>query len=199
MNELSGKVDVGFSGYWGKYYDAGKAATSGSSSWYDSNNNGLVDSSEVTTKAPTAAVPPTEKDKTRFGIDAQYYLDVLPMGGTAIKGELFIAKDFNKNTKDSTADERGWYLWVSQTIGKKFGAGVRYDYWDPETDNNYKTATSDDATGTLSLAAHYFWDAHVRITAAFDAPRLLKENSKFSKSDSDKDDNRFTLQFQYTL
>lgn len=195
-----GKLDFGLSGYWGKTSFAGTSAVAakpGVSTWYDANGNNTIDAGEVTTTAPVAAkaaVPGFEKDKIRYGIDAQYYLDFLPLGGTGIRAEMFFAKDYNKSvTPDSLARETGWYLWVSQNLGKKFGAAVRYDYWDPNKD------AINDATGTLSLAMHYFWDNNVRITAAYDMPRTLKGKSTFSAVDNDLKDNRFTLQFQFMI
>ncbi|MCJ7577207.1 MAG: OprO/OprP family phosphate-selective porin [candidate division Zixibacteria bacterium] len=188
-----GMVDVGVSGYWGKAYIPGSAAVPGVTTWYDKNGNGVIDPDEIKTTAPKAAVPAVEKDKRRYGADAQVYLDVLPIGGTGIRGELYLAKDYNKTANDSLADEMGWYLWLSQNIYTKFGAAARYDYWDPNTDSNAKN----DATGTLSLAFHYFWDSYVRITTAYDIPHQLKESSIFSKYSGDKKDNRFTLQFQF--
>ena len=188
-----GMVDFGVSGYWGKTYIPGSAAVSGVTTWYDKDGDKMIDTNEVKTTAPKAAVPAVEKDKIRYGADAQVYLDFLPLGGTGIRGELYSAKDYNKTAKDSLAKEMGWYLWLSQNIYTKFGAAVRYDYWDPNTDSNVKN----DATGTLSLALHYFWDSNVRITAAYDIPHKLKENSIFSKYSGDIKDNRFTLQFQF--
>ena len=181
-----GAVDFGLSGYWGKTYFPGSAAVSGVTIWYDANVNGIIDAGEIKTSAPRAAVPAVEKDKIRYGADAQVYLDFLPLGGTGIRGEYYQAKDNDK-------DERGWYFWVSQNIFTRFGAAARYDYWDPNTDSNVKN----DATGTLSLALHYFWDSYVRITAAYDIPHQLKENSLFTKYSGDRKDNRFTLQFQF--
>ena len=186
-------LDMGVSGYWGKTYIPGSTAVSGVTTWYDKNGNGVIDPDEIKTTASKAAVPAVEKDKRRYGADAQVYLDVLPIGGTGIRGELYLAKDYNKSAQDSLADERGWYLWLSQNIYTKFGAAARYDYWDPNTDESAKN----DATGTLSLVLHYFWDSYVRITAAYDMPHQLKENSIFSKYSGDKKDNRFTLQFQF--
>jgi len=188
-----GMVDFGVSGYWGKTYIPGSAAVSGSTTWYDADKDSVMDKNEIKTTSPKAAVPVVEKDKIRYGADAQVYLDILPIGGTGIRGEFYQAKDYNKSAKDSLANERGWYLWLSQNIYTKFGAAARYDYWDPNTDSNFKN----DATGTLSLAFHYFWDSYVRITAAFDIPHRLKDNSVFSKYSGDVKDNRFTLQFQF--
>jgi hypothetical protein len=193
-----GMIDVGASGYWGHSYVnsvAGTAAVPGTSVWYDANGNNQIDPGEVTTTAPKAAVPAipgSTWDKDRYGLDAQAYLDFLPIGATGLRGEFYQARDYNKDIK-KVAHEQGWYFWLSQNIGRKFGASARYDYWSPNTH------AADNATGTLSLAANYFYDGSVRITAAYDIPRTLKGQSMFSKSDKDRRDNRFTLQFQYTI
>jgi hypothetical protein len=188
-----GKFDLGLSGYWGKTYTPSVAAVAGSSSWYDANGNKQVDTNEVTTTAPKQAVAGFERDKDRYGIDGQAYLDFLPIGGTGLRGEYFKARDYNKDAK-AVVHEQGWYLWLSQNIGKKLGAAVRYDFWDPNTRSN-----QNDATGTWSFAAHYFYDHNVRITAAYDIPNKLKGNSTFTKYSGDVKDNRFTLQFQFVI
>ena len=187
-----GMVDVGMSGYWGHSYVNSVAAVPGSSLWYDANGNNQIDPGEVTTTAPKAAVPGSTWDKDRYGLDAQAYLDLLSIGSTGLRTEYYKARDYNKDIK-TVAHAQGWYFWVSQNVGKKFGASARYDYWSPNTQKG------DNATGTLSLAANYFYDGNVRITAAYDMPRLLRGQSTFSKSVKDIDDNRFTLQFQYTI
>lgn len=187
-----GVIDVGMSGYWGQSYVASVAAVSGSSAWYDANGNNQIDAGEVTTTTPKAAVPGSTWDKDRYGLDAQAYLDLLPIGSTGIRGEYYRARDYNKDIK-KVAHEQGWYFWVSQNIGKKLGASARYDFWSPNT------KAGDNATGTWSFAGNYFFDGNVRITAAYDIPQLLKGKSTFSKSVKDIRDNRFTLQFQFTI
>ncbi|HEX9916267.1 MAG TPA: porin [candidate division Zixibacteria bacterium] len=188
-----GMLDFGVSGYWGKNHTSGSAAVAGTTTWYDADGDAVVDPGEIKTTAPKAAVLAREDDKIRYGADAQLYLDFLPIGGTGIRAEYYQAKDYNSSAK-KVANEKGWYLWLSQSITNKFGAATRYDYWNPNTDTNVKN----DATGTLSLAMHYFWDSYVRITAAYDIPHKLKDNSIFSKYSGDVKDNRFTLQFQFT-
>lgn len=190
-----GMLDVGVSGYWGDNFIAGTAATAATTSWTDTNGDHVVDSSEVKNTAAKAAVPGFSKDKNRFGVDAQLYLDVLPIGGTAIRGEYYGATDFDKSDlDDSLVSRQGWYLWVSQSISTKLGAALRYDYWDP----NSETAIND-AIGTWSMALHYFFDPNVRITAAYDMPSKLKGESTFASVDKDPEDNRFTLQFQFVF
>ncbi len=187
-----GMVDFGLSGYWGNSYVASVPAVIGSSTWFDGNGNSQVDSGEVTTTQPKAAVPGAKWDRERLGADMQFYFDLIPVGSTALRAEFFKARDYNRDVK-TVVDERGWYLWLSQSLGKNLGAAARYDFWSPNT------ALANNATGTWSFAAHYFYDANVRITAAYDIPQLLAGKSTFSKSPNDRADNRFTLQFQFAI
>ncbi len=207
-----GMFDVGVSGYWGETYTPGSApvaAVPASTKWLDSNENGAIDVGEVTTTpavAAKAAGAAINTDKIRYGIDAQAYFDVLSVGGTAVRGEFFYGEDYQRTSVDVVGVSKGWYLWLSQTLGTKFGAAVRYDFFDPNVHNDYTESDpaklavlKNDATGTMSLAMHYFWDANVRITAAYDMFRTLEDGSMFSKYDGDIDDNRFTLQFQFAI
>lgn len=197
-----GMVDVGVSSYWGKKTIAGTAATAATTVWYDANGDSIMQKEEVKTTAAKAAVAAAKYDKRRFGMDAQAYLDWLPIGGSAIRTELYYGDDYNSSSADKMATGKGMYLWLSQTLGKKFAAAARYDVWDPNVHNDYTDQSAkkkDDATGTFSLAMHYFWDSWVKVTAAYDMPRLLEDGSLFSKSKYDPKDNRFTLQFQFTI
>lgn len=201
MKAKLGILDVGVSGYWGKTYASGEKAVT---TWVDTDGQGDVDPGEV--KTTSAKGPIYETHKTRYGADAQIYLDLLPIGSTGIRGEFYYAEDYSKDAKEVVAG-RGGYLWLSQPIQTKFGLAARYDYWDvdgnrpgmDEPSTGYSsTQLKSLALGTLSLAAHYYWDSYVRITTAYDIPRLLKDGSLFSAVKDDLKDNRFTLQFQFT-
>lgn len=197
-----GMVDVGVSGYFGKKAIAGSAAVAATTTWFDANGDSVMQKNEIKTTAAKAAVAAAEYDKRRYGIDAQVYFDVLPVGGSAVRTEFYYGDDYNSSANDKMASGKGFYLWLSQTLGKKFAAAARYDFWDPNVHGDYTDKSpkkKDDATGTMSLAIHYFWDSWVRVTAAYDIPRLLKDGSLTSRSPYDPKDNRFTLQFQFTI
>jgi hypothetical protein len=190
-----GMLDIGVSGYWGDNFIPGTAAVAASTAWTDTDGDHVVDSTEVKNTAAKAAVPGFAKDKNRYGADAQLYLDFLPIGGTAIRGEYYWGEDYDKSdVTDSLVSRQGWYLWVSQSISTKLGAALRYDYWDP----NSETAVND-AFGTWSFALHYFFDPNVRITAAYDMPGKLAGESTFSRVENGPELNRFTLQFQFAF
>lgn len=197
-----GMVDLGVSGYWGKRTVAGFAAVAGSTTWFDANGDGIMQADEIKTAPAKAAIAATEYDKRRYGIDAQAYFDVLPVGGSAVRAEFYYGDDYSSSARDKMASGKGFYVWLSQTLGKKLAAAARYDFWDPNVHGDYADGSlrkKDDATGTMSLAMHYYWDSWVRITAAYDMPRLLKDGSLTSESPYDPKDNRFTLQFQFTI
>ena len=207
-----GKVDLGVSTYWGETYTPGSApvaAVPASTKWLDANGNGAIDAGEVTTTpavAAKAAGAAVNTDKIRYGLDAQAYFDFLPVGGTALRGEFYYGEDYQKAASDMVGTSKGWYLWLSQSLGTKFGAALRYDFFDPNVHNDYSESDPakrailvNDATGTTSLALHYYWDSYVKITAAYDIFSTLKDGSMFSKYDGDLKDNRFTLQLQFSI
>ena len=207
-----GMIDAGISGYWGETYTPGSApvaAVPASTKWFDADGDGAIDAGEVTTTpavAAKAAGLAVNTDKIRYGIDAQAYFDILAIGGTALRGEFFYGEDYQRTAVDMIGTSKGWYLWLSQSLGTNFGAALRYDFFDPNIHNDYTEADPtkravliNDATGTTSLAFHYFWDANVRITAAYDIFKTLEDGSMFSKYEGDLDDNRFTLQFQFAI
>lgn len=212
VKSMLGMVDVGFSTYWGETYTPGSApvaAVPASTKWVDTNLNGAIDEGEVTNTpavAAKAAGAAVNTDKIRYGLDAQAYFDVLAIGGTALRWEFYYGEDYQKASADLVGVSKGWYLWLSQSLGTRFGAAIRYDFFDPNIHNDYSESDpaklavlSNDAVGTTSIAVHYFWDANVRITAAYDMFSTLKDGSMFFKYDGDVDDNRFTLQFQFAI
>ncbi|TFH64650.1 MAG: hypothetical protein E4G91_05130 [Candidatus Zixiibacteriota bacterium] len=197
-----GMVDFGLSSYWGKRTVPGSAAVAGITTWFDANGDSVIQTNEVKATPAKAAVAATGYEKRRYGIDAQAYFDVLPVGGSAVRTEFYYGDDYSSSASDKMASGKGFYFWLSQTLGKKFAAAARYDFWDPNVHGDYTDGSpkkKDDATGTMSLAMHYYWDSWVRVTAAYDMPRLLKDGSLTSKSPYDPKDNRFTLQFQFTI
>lgn len=207
-----GLLSIGVSGYWGETYTPGqppKPAVPGSTVWYDANGNGIMDPDEITTSDPVpakAATPAVVRDKIRYGADAQMKLALLPIGSTTARIEYYYADDYSSSAADLAAVSRGWYVWLSQSLGKKFGAALRYDYFDPNMHNDYAETDSfrlarisNDATGTFSVAFRYFWDSAVSLTAAYDFFWQLKDGSMYRKYSGDIKDNRFTLQFQFKM
>lgn len=123
----------------------------------------------------------TEKD--RIGADAQAFLQIFPeLGESGIRAEVFVAKEFDR-------DILGWYIWLSQKLGKQFGAALRFDTYDPDTD-----LEDGKKLDQVSIAGHYYHDENVRITCAYDIRKTEEVGSA-----KDPDDNLFTVQVQFAL
>ncbi len=92
-----------------------------------------------------------ESNRTIFGADAQFYLSVLPIGGTILKGEMYSGQQpfYGSSALFTHADSAaigaprpstiykkvmGFYGMLVQNITDDFQLAVRYDVFDPNTD-----------------------------------------------------------------
>ncbi|MCI0531716.1 MAG: OprO/OprP family phosphate-selective porin [candidate division Zixibacteria bacterium] len=180
---------LGFSGYFGEFVDPGAPANSGQLVWSDANTNNTIDSGEVVITGASAAKPSIHHDRMRKGVDAQWFLDLLPIGGTALRGEYMFGHDKGK-IKD------GWYVWLSQALGTKFGLAGRYQRFDPNRQND-PSVSGDDELTVLSLVGHYYWDSATRITFSYDANYEPGETAGGAKRELDN--NLFTIQWQFSF
>ncbi|MBD3297099.1 MAG: hypothetical protein GF341_00435 [candidate division Zixibacteria bacterium] len=122
-------------------------------------------------------------DKNRYGADAQVEFNVVrDLGRSAVRGEMMIAEEFGLR-------KIGYYLWLSQRLGRHFGAAARYDVFD-------RNARAEDGTRTdrVSLAGNYYYDAHVRFTLSYD---IIKNEDVGEMTDVA--DNVLTLMLQYAI
>lgn len=81
----------------------------------------------------------------------------------------------------------GYVMWV-QHAGERLQAAVRWDRYDPDTDADH------DAFSRVSLALNAFWDAHTRVTLAYDLPETER---LVGGSWRDPADNLWTVQVQH--
>jgi hypothetical protein len=147
----------------------------------------------------TTTLPAGDYDRTRLGLDAQAYLDLLPVGGTALKAELIRGETIIDKTDTAAAlvalktgiPQLGWYLTLSQAIGKSDAVAVRYDYHDENTDKKDGEAGAK-ATGTLAVAYHHYFGGNLKASVLYELPRQVKGPTGFE----DADDNALTLQLQ---
>ncbi len=121
--------------------------------------------------------PLTFFDKTRFGADLQLYYDVPHVGGIAVKGEYIQGTEAGN-------DFAGWYGLVRQNIGDKWGAFVRVDQYDPNTNKD------NDDTTTVGGGVHFYPDGHAKISAVYEHP--MSKNASLA----DPRDDVLTLQLQ---
>ncbi|MFY1825950.1 porin [Myxococcus fulvus] len=138
--------------------------------------------------------------RDRLALDAQLYLDVLPFGATAIKGEYITGRSYWKSSGDVKVEQpgvpaSGWYGLIVQNVGLTNAVAVRYDFFDPE--NGRKNSTSEgrpastNSVGTLAVAVLHYFGEHFKVTAAYEMPVTAAPGAP-----KDPHDNLFTLQMQ---
>jgi hypothetical protein len=136
--------------------------------WIDSNEDGVVDPSEVRSFPGTAATPSINFPRHGLGADLRLALALANLGETTAYGELYYARDLDRATlpADPTGAigaigrsyrELGWYVAVMQDLGAHATVGVRYDYYNPDRDANDlrlgKTVPSDASYSTFAMVA----------------------------------------------
>ncbi|WP_426730502.1 porin [Myxococcus faecalis] len=138
--------------------------------------------------------------RDRLALDAQLYLDVLPFGATALKGEYITGRSYWKSSGDVKIEQpgvpaSGWYGLIVQNIGLTDAVAVRYDFFDPE--NGRKNTVTDgrpastNSVGTLAVAVLHYFGEHFKVTAAYEMPVTSAPGAP-----KDPHDNLFTLQMQ---
>ncbi len=129
-------------------------------------------------------------DRYRVGADVQVFLDLLPIGGTAIKGEYLWGRTTigsgaggaGGNLPASTADApvptgSGWYALLTQNVGPWNQVAVRYEQYRrnhtlvagaTESPSNVKVNEE------VQVALHTFLGANMKLSAAWFHPMFGK-------------------------
>jgi hypothetical protein len=162
-------------------------------------------------------------NKSNFNIEAQIYLDILPFGGTIIKGEMLTGKRPTAptaatsatvgTTKDSTGkdivkitpgtaaanlalrNQSGFYAYFVQNIGSSLQLAAKYDVFDRNSDlsGTNVKSSSDAKSSVLGFGINYFID-NLRITAWYEMPKYATDEISTLE---DLKDNKTTIRFQY--
>ncbi|NTX53783.1 porin [Myxococcus sp. CA039A] len=138
--------------------------------------------------------------RDRVALDAQLYLDLLPLGATAIKGEYITGRSYWKSSGDVKVEQpgvpaSGWYGLIVQNVGVSDAVAIRYDFFDPE--NGRKNSASEgrpastNSVGTLAVAVLHYFGENLKVTAAYEMPMTAHPDDA-----KDPHDNLFTLQMQ---
>jgi hypothetical protein len=144
----------------------------------DKNMDGIIQPEEIT---PAATTPTMRRFGIwRFGADAELYVDVPAVGGLALKGELVLSQDTNKDFRGVAADPCrdikgfGWILTLNQNIGDYFGLAARLDQWNPNRDldasctDAQKAVVSKDKITTLGIGPLLFVSANLKASAIYE-------------------------------
>lgn len=163
-------------------------------------------------------------NRTYYGIDGQMSYDWLP-GITQIRAEYITGNQpgFEKSSSSLTGlatgdvynrDFSGYYVYLVQNIMQSpFQAVLKYDVYDPNMavsgENIGQVATSGTTTGsadikysTLGVGMNYRFNSNLKIMAYYDMVKNettsnIASSSTLSDLSNDRNDNVFTLRFQY--
>ncbi len=149
-------------------------------------------------------------DRNRVAVDAQLYLDLLPFGGTALKGEYL----WGHTTIGSTGGNlgaggnlpgltsaapvptgSGFYAMVVQNIAKPYQLAVKYEQYMPNhtLDVSAPTSTAVKVQQELQVALHAYVGGNYKLSAAYYHPM---NGEKGAAAPSDPKTDQFLLQAQ---
>lgn len=121
-------------------------------------------------------------DRTRFAVDAQLYLDLLPIGGTALKGEWMVGSNAiggtlgvgattpgGSSTTAVPTTGHGWYLILTQNLGQQFQVAARYEQY---VANNtlVPATTAAKRRDEVQLAGHWYVGQNFKFSASWYHP-----------------------------
>ena len=202
------RVAGGISFLTGKGFHAGKDATKNGVVWRDLNENGSVDSGEITAVPGTAATPSQNFSRWAFGVDLQGSLDT-PIGKTRLYGEIFVAQNADRGflvadpiATGSDIRELGFYAGFLQEIGRYAVVGFRTDHYDPNADvfdkRRGKLIPADATVHTYSPMIGAILPDRVRLLLQYDAivDSLARDSSGVP---TDLKNDRITFRLQGEL
>ncbi|HEX8819126.1 MAG TPA: porin, partial [Archangium sp.] len=138
-------------------------------------------------------------ERSRVGADLQLYLDVLPFGATALKGEYIKGKTYLSNGAEQLGrPASGWYALLVQNLGLNNALAIRYDYFDPANGTPAAAAApgsdrpaNTNPTATLGATAIHYFGEYLKASVTYELPM-----TELVEGVTDPHDNLLTVQFQ---
>lgn len=134
-------LDGGFSTLIGRGFHEGTPPTKDSVVWRDFNEDGIVQQSELIAIRGAAGIGSENFDRWGVAADLQLRAPVPIIGELTIYGEIAFAVNLDRGVapEDPVSlgrdqRSRGWYVAVTQELGRYAMAGVRVDRYEPNTD-----------------------------------------------------------------
>jgi hypothetical protein len=169
----------GVSGVYGTGFHRGTPPTKDVLVWRDTNDNGLVDASEIQGIPGTAATPSQTFHRFAVGGDLRLMLAVPWLGMLMVYSEVIVATNLDRGIQPADPvsagrdlRELGWYVGLTQELGRFFMVGARYDLYNPDRDaTDLRAGTlvpSDPTFTTLALAASLRFPPLGRLVVQYD-------------------------------
>lgn len=176
------RLRCGLSGVFGQGLSPGRLAGKDVLSWRDDNDDGQVQLSEILLIRGEAAVASQNFTRDALGMDAEVAVQVPKLGVLQLAGELIFARNLDRGAypADPVASGRdlrelGYYASASQEITPYVRVGVRYDYYDPDSDRQQQLGVLripvSAAFSTLSTTLAVQFPRYGRISAEYQHQR----------------------------
>ncbi len=134
-------VDFGVSGVTGSGFHKGTPSTKDQLVWRDTNENGIVEPTEIQVIPGGSATASQNFRRFALGADAQVRVAIPVLGELALRSELVLGKNLDRGIfpADPVAigrdlRETGWYAGATQELTRWGMLGLRYDRYDADAD-----------------------------------------------------------------
>jgi hypothetical protein len=135
------RVEAGVSWLSGSGFHKGTPSTKDMLVWRDVNEDGIVQPTEVQAIAGSAATPSENFRRFALGADLRVHVEIPVLGELCLRTEIIRAKNLDRALlpADPVASGRdlrelGYYVGFTQDVTRYGIVGLRYDYYDPDTD-----------------------------------------------------------------
>jgi hypothetical protein len=154
----------GFSALYGRGFHKGTPPTKPILTWQDRDEDGTYDTGELQVTPGMSATPSANFSRFALGADARVGFRTPRLGETQVYAEVIWAKNLDRavlvadpmGPLGRDVRELGYYLAVTQDLGRHIQVGVRYDTYDPDRDatdsQGAQLVPSSQAYRTLALA-----------------------------------------------
>ena len=134
-------VQGGVSGLTGTGFHAGTPSTKDIIVWRDTNEDGLVETTEITSTGGSAATASQNFHRFALGADARVRVRLPVLGDLTVFGEIVRASNLDRGIEPADPvgpgrdlRELGWLVGFAQDITRWGVVGVRYDRYNPDVD-----------------------------------------------------------------
>jgi hypothetical protein len=142
------RVMAGLSGLTGQGFHAATPSTKDGIAWFDDNENGIVELTELRPVSGTAGTPSQTFDRFAIGADARAVARIGSLGDLVVQLEIYRGSNLDRGLVPSdpivakrNVRQLGWTVGASQELTRFAVIGVRYDAYDPDSDARDQAAT----------------------------------------------------------
>jgi hypothetical protein len=171
-------IKAGFSMDYGNGFHSGTPATKDTLVWRDVDEDGIVQTNELTVIPGMTATPSQNFARYAVGGDLMLGFAVPRLGDLTLYGELVWAANLDRalQVSDPVAvgrDQRqlGWYVAATQELTPYAMVGVRYDTYNPDRDSNVRSAGTpvplDSSYSTLSVTGAVRLPGYARLSMEY--------------------------------